>query len=264
MSQEPRSALYVGRVMHQRLRPRRHRLDYRVYSFLVDLDELPMLDERLRWFSVGRFNLFSFHASDHGDGSGTDLRAQVEARLREASLPAGGAIRLLTVPRVLGHVFNPLSVWFCHAPGSEALQALIYEVNNTFGQRHSYLIVVDNGTAPVVDQRCAKQLYVSPFNGMDLEYRFRIEPPRDTVSIGISVHDRDGAVLNARLDGERRPLADATLLRAFFGHPLLTFKVVAAIHWEALRLWLKRVPVQPRPAAPERGFTIVSSARDPL
>lgn len=254
------SALYIGRVMHQRLRPTRHRLRYRVYNLLIDIDELPRLHARLRCFSVDRFNLFSFHAADHGDGSGRDLRAQVEAWLREAGLPTGGAIRLLTMPRLLGHVFNPLSVWFCHAPGG-ALQALLYEVNNTFGQRHRYLIPVADGGAPVVDQRCDKQMYVSPFNGMDLCYRFRIVPPGETVSVGISVHDADGAVLNARLDGQRAPLSDLALLRVFVTHPLLTLKVVGAIHWQALRLWIKRVPLHPRPAAPERDLTIVSSSK---
>lgn len=259
MMAEQRSALYVGRVMHQRLRPRRHRLGYRVYSVLIDLDELTALDARLHCFSVGRFNLFSFHPRDHGDGSGSDLRSQVEARLREAGLPPGGPIRLLTMPRLLGHVFNPLSVWFCYAPGDGRLQALVYEVNNTFGQRHSYLIPVVDGDARVVDQHCDKQLHVSPFNGMAQRYRFRIAPPGDAVSVGISVHDAQGSVLNARLDGKRCALSDAALLRVFLSHPLMTLKVVAAIRWEALRLWVKRVPLQPRPAAPARDFTIVST-----
>jgi DUF1365 family protein len=262
MSGQGGSALYVGRVMHQRLRPRRHRLAYRVYSVLIDIDELPQLNARLRLFSVDRFNLFSFHAADHGDGSGLDLRGQLEARLREAGLPTGGAIRLLAMPRLLGHVFNPLSVWFCHAPGGE-LQAMVYEVNNTFGQRHSYLIPVADAAAPVIDQHCDKRMYVSPFNGMDLRYRFRIAPPGEAVSIGVSVHDAAGAVLNARLDGQRAPLGDLALLRVFLTHPLLTLKVVAAIHWQALRLWIKRVPLHPRPAAPERDITIVSTSETP-
>ncbi|QPF74508.1 DUF1365 domain-containing protein [Roseateles sp. DAIF2] len=257
-----RSALYVGRVMHQRLRPRRHRLIYRTYHLLLDIDELPGLDARLRCFSLGRFNLFGLHAGDYGDGSGRDLRAQIDAQLREAGLPAGGAIRLLTMPRLLGHGFNPLSVWFCHAPGGEALQALIYEVNNTFGQRHRYLIPVRDGGAALIDQGCDKRLYVSPFNGMALHYRFRVAPPGESVSIGVSLHDADGLLLNTRLDGRRRPLDDAALLRVFFSHPLLTLKVVTAIHWEALRLWLKRVPLQARPSAPARDLTIIDSGSE--
>jgi DUF1365 family protein len=264
MSTPGASALYVGRVMHQRLKPRRHRLSYRVYQLLLDIDELPTLHQRLRCFSLGRFNLFSFHARDYGDGSGNDLRAQVEARLVRAGLPVGGAIRLLTMPRLLGHGFNPINVWFCHAPGSGVLQALIYEVNNTFGERHCYLIPVteDGAKKQVIDQGCDKQLYVSPFNSMDLHYRFRVEPPAARVSVGVSVHDEAGAVLNARLDGDRRPLTDAALLRVFLSHPLLTLKVVGAIHWEALRLWLKRVPLQARPAAPARDLTIVSTSSE--
>jgi uncharacterized protein len=257
------SALYRGQVMHQRLRPLRHRLAYRVYSLLLDLDELPALDARLRWFSVGRFNLFSFRPSDHGDGTASDaagLRAHIEAQLRQAGLPTGGAVRLLALPRLLGYAFNPLSVWFCDAPDG-ALQAIVYEVNNTFGERHSYLIEVDadQRRAHRVEQRSSKRLFVSPFLGMALHYRFRIEPPRERLSVGVSVHDdADGAaVLNARLDAARTPLTDAALLRAFFGYPLLTLKVIAAIHWEALRLWLKGARLHQRPPAPEQPVTVV-------
>ncbi|MFX1681876.1 DUF1365 domain-containing protein [Mitsuaria sp. CC2] len=257
------SAIYRGQVMHQRLRPLRHRLQYRMFTLLLDLDELPALDARLRWFSVGRFNLFSFRPSDHGDGTAGDvpaLRAHVDTRLALAGLPTGGAIRLLAMPRLLGYAFNPLSVWFCHAPEGP-LRAIVYEVNNTFGERHSYLIEVDEAqrAAPVVEQRSGKQLYVSPFLGMALEYRFRIEPPRERLSIGVSVHDGgDGAaVLNARLDAARAPLTDGALLRLLVTHPLLTLKVVVGIHWEALRLWLKGARLHERPAAPDRPMTIV-------
>ena len=262
MSMDEASALYVGRVTHRRLRPRRHQLAYRVYSVLLDIDDLPRLTARLRCFSLERFNLFSFHPTDHGDGSQRGLRCQIDERLSEAGLPTGGPIRLLTMPRLLGHMFNPLSVWFCHAPDG-TLQAIVYEVNNTFGQRHRYLIRVAPGDAArLVEQHCDKQLYVSPFNGMDMHYRFRISSPGEALSIGVSVHDAQGLVLHARLDAQRRPLSDAGLLRVFFSHPLLNLKVVAAIHWEALRLWLKRVPLQPRPAAPARDFTIVTATHE--
>jgi DUF1365 family protein len=255
------SGLYVGRVMHQRVRPRRHRLAYRVFSLMVDIDELPSLDRRLRLFSLGRFNLFGFDPRDYGDRKGTDLRNQVEAWLREARLLPGGKILLLTMPRLLGHVFNPLSVWFCYAPGPDGLlQAIVYEVSNTFRERHNYLIPVSDARAPIIDQHCDKQLYVSPFNGMAQHYRFRVASPASTVSVGVSVHDDDGVVLNTRLDGRREPLSDATLLRVFFTHPLLTLKVVAAIHWEALQLWLKRVPLQSRPSAPPSSVTIVTKS----
>ncbi|MDR7332117.1 DUF1365 domain-containing protein [Roseateles asaccharophilus] len=255
------SALYAGPVMHQRLRPLRHRLRYRVFSLLLDLDEIESL--RLRWFSIGRFNLFSFRPADHGDGSAATvagLRAHVDARLREAGLPTGGAIRLLAMPRVLGYAFNPLSLWFCHAPDGR-LQAIVYEVNNTFGERHSYLIEVDEAADSadgVIAQRCDKQLYVSPFLGMAMHYRFRITPPGERLGVGISVHDdASDALLNARFDAERRPLTDAQLLRAFVTHPLLTLKVIAGIHWEALRLWIKGARLHDRPAAPAHPMTVI-------
>ncbi|MDH0863820.1 DUF1365 domain-containing protein [Mitsuaria sp. GD03876] len=260
-----RSAVYRGRVMHQRLRPLRHRLAYRLFSLLLDLDELPALDARLRWFSVGRFNVLSFQPSDHGDGTARDgarLRAQIESRLAQAGLPGGGAIRLLTMPRLFGYAFNPLSVWFCDAPGDPAgrLQAIVYEVNNTFGERHSYLIEVDPAQreAALVEQRSDKRLFVSPFLGMDLQYRFRVVPPRERLSIGIGVHDAAGeAVLNARFDAERVPITDGQLLRLVFLYPLLTLKVIAGIHWEALRLWIKGARLHRRPRAPDQPTTVV-------
>jgi uncharacterized protein len=258
-----RSALYAGRVMHQRLQPLRHRLRYRVFSLLVDLDELPALHRALRWLSVDRFNLFSLRQADHGDGSAVPLKAQVEQRLAAAGLATGGSVRLLAMPRILGYAFNPLSVYFCHRPDGP-LQAIVYEVNNTFGQRHSYLIPVDPaqaaGADAVVEQRCDKQLYVSPFLGMDLHYRFRVRPPADRLGLTVNVHRDDGAmVLAAQFDAARRPLTDGALLAALATHPLLTLKVVAAIHWEALRLWLKGARLQPRPAPPADTLTVVSA-----
>ncbi|MCH7344018.1 DUF1365 domain-containing protein [Pelomonas sp. CA6] len=267
MSPAPGSALYLGQVMHQRLHPLRHRLSYRVFSLLLDIDELAALDARLRWWSLGRFNLFSFHPGDHGDGSASDvpgLRAQIDTRLREAGLPTGGAIRLLAMPRILGYAFNPLSVWFCEAPGG-GLQAIVYEVNNTFGERHSYLIEVDASRPlpEVLEQRCDKQMFVSPFLGMDLHYRFRVRPPGEGLGIGIGVHEgpaRDAAarlLMHARLDARRVPLTDAALLRALALHPLLTLKVIGGIHWEALRLWLKGARLHERPPAPAHPLTVV-------
>ena len=261
-----RSALYSGRVMHQRLRPMRHRLQYGVFSLLLDLDELPALAKRLRFFSLDRFNLFGLYERDYGAGE-TGLRAHVERQLRAAGLPATGAIRLLTMPRILGYAFNPLSVYFCHAPGG-ALRAILYEVNNTFGERHSYLIEVDaaaTGADGLVRQRCDKKMYVSPFLTLDMHYQFTIRPPQNDapLSIGVDAHDNEGPVLIARFDAQPRALTDGALVRAFFGHPLLTLKVVGAIHWEALRLWLKGARLQARPTAPADNVTISTKARNP-
>ncbi|MDM0111149.1 DUF1365 domain-containing protein [Variovorax sp. J22R133] len=246
------SALYTGHVMHQRMRPARHRLRYRLFSLLLDLDELEALDGQLRWFSLNRFNLFSLHERDYGDGGG--LRKHVERQLLVAGLQVGGAIRLLTMPRILGYAFNPISVYFCHRLDGD-LQAIVYEVNNTFGERHSYFIAVDADACrdATIMQSCAKSLHVSPFLGLDMRYGFRIDAPRaDTphLAIAVSASDSHGGVLIARFDAQRKPLSDAALAGAFFSHPLLTLKVIVAIHWEALRLWIKGVPLHSRPAAP--------------
>jgi DUF1365 family protein len=251
------SCLYTGTVMHRRFKPRAHRLSYRVFWCLLDLDELPQLPSRLRFFSLKGFNLFGFRNADHGDGSELPLRAQVEAYLATAGIDLeGGAIRLLCMPRLLGFVFNPISVYYCYGPGG-ALKALLYQVHNTFGQRHSYLIPVDSEPGEPLEQRCLKAFYVSPFMDMDIAYRFRVQPPDARVALVIESSDAQGPVLFASLAGERRTLTDAALLRAFLSFPLMTLKVVAGIHWEALKLWSKGMRLRPRPPAPSP-ITIVT------
>ncbi|MBA2932884.1 DUF1365 family protein [Sphingomonas sp. CGMCC 1.13654] len=255
------SALYVGHVMHRRTRPRSHRLRYRIFSLLLDLDEIDMLAARLMVFSRSRFNLFSFHDRDYAAGTREPLRAQVERHLASAGMDlGGGAIRLLTMPRILGFAFNPLNVYFCHDSGG-ALRAVLYEVNNTFGQRHSYLLPVEQ-VAGTVRQGCAKDFHVSPFMGMDMRYAFRLTPPDQRLSLAITGSDGEGPIITAVHSAARRPLTNAQLLRAFATHPLLTFKVVGGILWEALRLWIKGVPVQDRPALPIQPVTIVKTPQE--
>lgn len=254
------SALYAGMVTHRRLRPRRHRLSYRVFSLLLDLDELPELHRRLRWFSFNRWNLFSVHERDHGLGR-AGLCADVRARLRAAGFDGGGPVRLLTMPRILGYAFNPLDVYFCHAADG-ALEAVLYEVNNTFGERHGYLLGVDERhRGGSLSQACPKRLHVSPFLALDMRYAFRLWPPDDAqarLRLGIAAHDATGPVLVAHYEARRRALDDAALLRVFFTHPLLTLKVVAGIHLEALRLWLKGLPVHRHPGPPARPLTVIA------
>jgi DUF1365 family protein len=243
------SALYTGTVMHRRLRPRRHKLSYGVFSLLLDLDELPALHQRLRCFSHNRFNIVSFHDRDHGPGKSAPLRSWVEGRLAQVGIDLdGGSIRLLCYPRILGYVFNPLSVYFCCRRGApEVPAAIIYEVNNTFGERHCYVLPVTGNDGGILRQRCRKELYVSPFIPMEMTYDFRVHPPAAMVSVAIHTRDAEGALLYASFSGDRQPLAAPGLLRAVARFPLLTLKVIAAIHWEALKLWSKRVALVPRP-----------------
>lgn len=243
------SALYVGSVMHRRLRPRVHRFRYNAFWIVADLDELPALAVRLRLFSHNRFNLFGLSDADHGDGSATSLRGQIERRLADAGIDiAGGNIRLLCMPRTLGYSFNPLSVYFCHRPDG-TLAALVHEVHNTFGERHCYVMPVAPDPGPI-RQHCGKSFYVSPFMGMDMHYEFRVSAPGERVAIVIRGSSHGETVITASLAGTRRALSDRELLRLFVTIPAMTVKVIAAIHWEALRLWLKGLRLSPRPAVP--------------
>ena len=238
---ELRSGVYSGTVFHRRLRPRVHALRYRIFMLLIDLDEWDAVVGRLRWLGAGRFGLMTLRQKDHGDGSPTPLKTQVSRRLRDAGLPVGGRIQLLTLPRILGYAFNPLSVYFCHDADGR-LAAIQYEVSNTFGGRHSYLMPVGAASGPV-RQAVGKAFHVSPFMDMDLTYRFDVDPPasrdQETARVSIAVEDANGPMLFTGFSGVRAEITDANLRRAWLSHPLLTLKVIAGIHWEAIRLLLK-------------------------
>ena len=256
-----KSAIYAGEVFHQRFRPRVHKLRYRVFQCLFDLDELDAMAGRLRLFSRNRFNLFSFHDKDFADRSGGALRPQIEALMRRAGQePDGGPIRLLAMPRMLGHVFNPLTVWFCHRrDGSVA--TMIYEVTNTFKERHSYIIPVGDGQAHerVIRQSCDKSFYVSPFMDLDMRYDITVEPPMEATKVVVAGGNAKGPLIVAAFAGKRRELSDGALFRAFLRYPLLTLKVVAGIHVEALWLFLKRVGVRRHVATGGYGVSIGSA-----
>lgn len=258
------SALYRGQVMHRRLRPKAHRLTYRVFWLLLDLAQIDQLDRRLRLFSLNRFNLLSFHESDHGDGSGSALRPQIEGWLSRADIEIGsGPVRLLTMPRVLGYVFNPISIYYCHQ-ADERLAAVVYEVTNTFGVRHAYVIPVaaDDQAAGLIRQGAAKALYVSPFMGMEMDYAFRGHAPGPWLDMTIDGLDTQGLLITAALSAERRPLEDRELLSATVAMPLLTLKVMASIHWEALMLWIKGIGLTRQPPPAPEPVTIQRRARE--
>ena len=245
------SALYSGQVMHHRLRPREHTLRYRVFWMLLDLDELDQKSRSLRFFSRNRSNLMGFHDADHGDGSETPLRVQATRLLERRGVDIGsGAIRLLTMPRVLGYVFNPISLYYCHRPDG-ALAAMIYEVTSTFRERRAYVLPVapEDGRVGRIDQATGKGLYVSPFMDMDMRYAFKGSVPDDRLDLAIDGLDSQGLLIATAMRGRRRALSDRAVLAAMAAMPLLTIKVVAAIHWEALKLWLKGVPLTRKPPA---------------
>lgn len=245
---EPPGCIYLGEVMHHRLRPRRHRFVHRVAYLLLDLDRLTELDRRLRLFSYNGPNLVGFHDRDHGPRDGSPLRPWVEARIAGHGIDMSpGRILLLCMPRFLGHVFNPISIYFCFSRDGR-LGAIIHEVKNTFGEQHAYVLPVDPKWRPsqgMIRQSCAKKLYVSPFMEMAAHYQFRLlRPGEERLSVMIAEQVATEPTLVAGLSGQRRSLTDLQLLLAYLRRP--THKVMALIHWQALRLWLKGLALQPR------------------
>ncbi len=246
------SCLYAGSVTHARLTPTAHSFGYRAFYTLLDLDSIDSVTSRLRLFSRNRGNFISFHDADHLGADGRPLRKKVDALLQDADIDvSGGRILLLCMPRLFGYVFNPISVYFCH-DAAGALVCMLYEVRNTFGQRHTYVVPVeaDARNADTVHQTARKLFYVSPFMDMDLTYSFNLLRPTKTVSLGIAAARGDTPVIRTLFVGRREALTDRAILRVLATHPLMTLKVVGAIHWEALRLWLKGLRVKPRPEAP--------------
>ena len=251
------SALYDGAVVHRRLAPKPHRLRYRVFQLLIDLDEAPGLDRRLRLFGYNRPAAFSLWGRDHLNGTDEPLKDQIRAILAKTGLAADGPIRLQCMPRVLGYVFNPLSLFFCHRPSGE-LAAVVLEVNNTFGERHCYVVeATSDAGGLIVARRCAKRLFVSPFLPLEMTYDFLIVAPAERAVTNILARDARGApILSATFAGRRRTLDDAALARALSDHPLLTLKVIAAIHWEAARMLARGFKQVRKPARLSVGVSL--------
>lgn len=246
--------LCFGQVRHARQRPVRHAFAYRVFFLRLPLRAMATGQALPCGLSRNRFNLLSFHDADHGDGK-SDALAWVEQVLaREGIVDAGGEIWLQTFPRVLGYVFNPVSFWYCHR-NDGSLRAVLCEVNNTFGERHCYLLEPD-GSGGLLQVR--KQFHVSPFCRVEGGYRFRFLHSRrsidttlhEQVLARVDYHDADGLLINTSISGRVEPANARAVARAFFGYPLMTLMVMARIHWQALQLWLRRVPFHRKPAPP--------------
>jgi len=234
------SGLYWGRVVHERQRPKKHRLSYSVFSLLINLDELETLNDRFRLLSYNKAAFFSIYDKDHGSGS--PIRNWVSAELRRKWLEAfSSRITMLCYPRILGYVFNPLTVFFCYDTGGQ-IGAIVYEVHNTFNERRAYVLPVPQNSKEVVRQSCDKDFYVSPFIPMDCRYQFRVQPPSDHTRVVIREEDSEGLLLAAAFSGRHRQLTDQNLLRTAIKYPLMTIKVIVGIHWEAVRLLLKAAP----------------------
>lgn len=247
------AALYIGETTHRRISPKPHRFRYRLFQLLLDIDRLDDDLAGLKLLRRGRFGLFSIDDRDHGWRDGRALRSWVETRLADAGVPATAhRIQLLTFPRVLGFVFNPISLLYVR-DARGALEAVIYEVNSTFGQTHAY-VAPAAGHGPQ-RQVADKRLFVSPFFAVGGEYRFDVTAPGPALNLSIVKSSAGRPVFTATLSLRRQPLSDRRLMGLFVRMPLMTLKVVAAIHWEALRLFLKGIPPVIRPPSPDVGVS---------
>lgn len=251
------NALYVGKVRHRRIRPKQHTFSYGVYWMLLDLDELDDANRASSIFSVDRPNVYSFRQRDHGPRDGSPLKPWIERLGREAGIEIG-RVRLLTMPRLLGYAFNPISIWYC-AASDGSLAAILYEVRNTFGEYHSYFLPVDDETNVI--HEWDKKFFVSPFIDMEARYRFALEAPGEKMHVTVRESDADGHLFSASMSGDRIPLSTVSLLRLLVSHPLLTFRVMAGIHWQALHLWRKKASYRSRPPAPEQTVSMPSASR---
>ncbi|WP_322080988.1 DUF1365 domain-containing protein [Burkholderia sp. BCC1972] len=237
--------LLVGHVMHERLRPMHHTFSYPLFQVCCDVERLGEIDSA--WFGVDRWRPLALVSRDYGPRDGQPLAPWMRGRLAEAGIPADGPIWLQTIPRLFGHAFNPVSFWYCYDRACR-LRALYADVRNTFGAHHGYLLSaprhapIGGGTVLV----CRKTFHVSPFCDVVGHYMFRVQQSGDRLFVAIDYCDDDGLLLRTALGMRAQPLTAAGAWRALARQPLGALDVVVRIHWQALRLWLKRVPFHGR------------------
>jgi DUF1365 family protein len=243
-------------VIHRRLRPRQNAFRYRVAYLCLGLGDLPRAAGR--WLKLDRSGLVSFRRADHGARDGSDLEAWLRGVLAEYGLSdtCDGDIVLMTLPRMLGYVFNPVSFWFCRDRGG-GLRAVLCEVNNTFGESHCYLVHHPDGRPLQPDEwlEGRKAFHVSPFLPVEGGYRFRFRLDERRAHVDVNYHDAEGLMLATSVAGRREPLGDRAVLRRFLGNPAMTLGVAARIHWQALQLWRKRARFYRKPAPPPEFVT---------
>ncbi|MDC3179431.1 DUF1365 domain-containing protein [Candidatus Pelagibacter sp.] len=233
------SKIYVGKVIHRRFKPKSHYFKYRVFSLLIDLDDLNEIDNKIKLFSYNKFNIISFFDKDHGDRDGTSLKNWVKKKLENIGIDNREVkIKLFCYPRILGYVFNPLSVFFIYDEYDKII-SIFYEVKNTFGEQHTYIFKAED--SETLRNSCVKKFHVSPFIDMECNYKFRVNKPSDKISVIIDQSDNDGKLLFASQDGTAKEFSNKNLFVSYIFHPLMTFKVIVAIHYEAFKLWVKGI-----------------------
>ena len=230
------SCIYNGEVTHTRFKPVRHFLKYKTFSLLIDLDEINLLDKSIGIFSHNKFNIFSFYDKDHGDRDGGNLKDWVISNLKKFQIKEKITnIKVLCYPRILGYVFNPLSIFYCYE--KDKLVAIFYEVKNTFNEQHTYVFKIKNNEEII--QKCRKKFYVSQFMDMETFYNFKLLNPNDKLSVFIKQTDADGTILTATQTGDKKEFSFKQLAINFLKYPLMTIKIISSIHYEALLLWKK-------------------------
>jgi len=234
------SCIYSGLITHRRFKPKKHFFIYKIFSLFIDLSEVEEIEKKINFFSYNKFNILSFYNIDHGSRDGTSLSKWVKQTLSKKKINIdGGTIKLLCFPRFFGYVFNPLSVFYCYDKNLK-LKAILYEVKNTFNEQHTY-IFRSKFSSNIILHKCSKKFYVSPFIEMNTFYNFRLSKPKNNINILIKQTDANGKLLVAHQKGKRVELNSKNLLYQFLKHPLMSFKVITAIHFEAFRLWVKGV-----------------------
>ena len=234
------SSIYNGQVIHKRFKPKVDYFKYNVFSLLIDLSELEILDKKVNFFSYNKVNLISFYDKDHGERNGSSLVEWVHNNLKKNNISTDDIkIKILCYPRIFGFVFNPLSVFYVYNLNDQLI-SILYEVKNTFDEQHTYIFRVEKD-ANLIQNNCSKKFHVSPFIEMDCNYFFRLLKPGNKISVIIDQYDAQDKILYASQDGVRSDFNTKCLIKSYLKHPIMTFKIILAIHYEAFKLWTKGI-----------------------